>query len=74
MERIEVNCVTGEQKVIQLTAEDIAALPIPVPPTYKYLRAQAYPSIADQLDSIFHVGIDGWKATIQDVKDKYPKA
>lgn len=41
--------------------------------TYADLRAQAYPSITDQLDSIFHVGLDGWKEQIQAVKDKYPK-
>ena len=37
------------------------------------LRAKAYPSIPDQLDVIFHSGIDAWKASIQLVKDKYPK-
>jgi hypothetical protein len=36
-------------------------------------RALDYPAIADQLDDIFHNGIDGWKATIQLTKDKYPK-
>ena len=44
------------------------------PDTYKYQRASEYPSIADQLDKIFHDGIDGWKETIQAVKDKYPKS
>lgn len=43
------------------------------PEQYKYDRASAYPSIADQLDKIFHEGIDAWKATIQSVKDTYPK-
>ena len=41
--------------------------------TYKTKRANEYPEIADQLDDIFHNGIDGWKATIQVTKDKYPK-
>jgi len=36
-------------------------------------RKQEYPSIADQLDDIYHNGIDGWKATIKVTKDKYPK-
>ena len=40
---------------------------------YKEQRASAYPSIADQLDQIFHEGLDAWKATIQSVKDTYPK-
>jgi len=40
---------------------------------YKTNRANEYPSIPDQLDDIFHNGLDGWKATIQTTKDKYPK-
>ena len=36
-------------------------------------RANHYPSMADQLDDIYHNGIDGWKATIKTTKDKYPK-
>ena len=40
---------------------------------YQRDRAAEYPSWQDQLDDIFHNGIDGWKTTIQAVKDKYPK-
>ena len=40
---------------------------------YARSRASEYPTIVDQLDDIFHNGIDGWKATIQVTKDKYPK-
>tara|TARA_R100001440_G_scaffold71993_1_gene95398 strand:+ start:1974 stop:2318 length:345 start_codon:yes stop_codon:yes gene_type:complete len=40
---------------------------------YQRKRASEYPAIVDQLDDIFHNGIDGWKTTIQAVKDKYPK-
>ena len=40
---------------------------------YQRDRAKAYPSIEDQLDDIYHNGIDGWKKTIKTVKDKYPK-
>jgi len=43
------------------------------PNAYKDQRAQAYPSIADQLDTIYHEGIDAWKATIAAVKQEYPK-
>jgi hypothetical protein len=47
----------------------------PKPPalTYKELRAAEYPSFADQFDTLYHGGYDAWKATIQAVKDKYPK-
>jgi len=43
------------------------------PDQYKFDRAKEYPSIADQLDDIYHNGIDGWKETIKATKDKYPK-
>jgi len=36
-------------------------------------RAAEYPSVVDQLDDIYHNGIDAWKATIKTTKDKYPK-
>jgi len=40
---------------------------------YKGKRAAEYPSVVDQLDDIYHNGIDAWKATIKTTKDKYPK-
>ena len=40
---------------------------------YQRQRAAAYPSIADQLDLIYHSGIDAWKATITAVKEEFPK-
>ena len=40
---------------------------------YQIDRAKEYPPMADQLDDIFHNGIDSWKANIQIIKDKYPK-
>ena len=43
------------------------------PKAYVDKRLAEYPSIADQLDDIYHNGIDAWKATIKTVKDKYPK-
>ena len=36
-------------------------------------RQQAYPSIADQLDILYHSGFDAWKSAIQAVKETYPK-
>ena len=36
-------------------------------------RRNEYPSIADQLDEIYHNGIDSWKSMIKVTKDKYPK-
>jgi len=44
------------------------------PDAYKYQREKEYPSIADQLDTLYHSGLDAWKAQIKTVKDKFPKA
>ena len=41
--------------------------------TYTEARAAEYPPIVDQLDKIYHEGIDAWKADIKAIKDKYPK-
>ena len=41
--------------------------------SYKSQRKAEYPSIEDQLDTIYHSGVAGWKATIKTIKDKYPK-
>lgn len=43
--------------------------------TYAQKRAGEYPSIGDQLDALFHAGVfpAEMAATIQAVKDKYPK-
>jgi len=43
------------------------------PEAYKAKRQQAYPSIADQLDLIYHQGLDAWKSAIQAVKEAHPK-
>ena len=40
---------------------------------FQRLRKPEYPKIEDQLDLLYHKGIDGWKEEIQKVKDKYPK-
>ena len=41
--------------------------------SYKSQRRAEYTNIEDQLDDIYHNGIDGWKASIKTIKDKYPK-
>ena len=40
---------------------------------YQRDREEEYPSMAEQLDDIYHNGVDEWKKTIKAVKDKYPK-
>ena len=49
--------------------------PVIVEPTYAEKRAQEYPPIGDQLDALFKAGVfpADMAASIQAVKDKYPK-
>ncbi len=55
-----------EAKMVELQAEYDAK-------QYQRDRATAYPSIQDQLDKIYHSGIDEWKKVIKATKDKFPK-
>ena len=55
-----------EAKMVEVQAEYDAK-------EYQRDRAKEYPPIAEQLDDIYHNGIDAWKATIKITKDKYPK-
>jgi hypothetical protein len=41
---------------------------------YRRIREMAYPPMPEQLDKIFHDGVDAWKADIQAIKDAHPKA
>lgn len=40
---------------------------------YQRSRRKEYPSFAEQFDTLYHGGYDAWKASIDSVKDKYPK-
>ena len=67
----------GYEKFIQDIAEqgfDIVEGPDVVQPSYADLRRPEYPPIEDQLDKIYHSGVNAWKAQIKEIKDKYPKA
>ena len=58
------NCVDYDEAVVQAYIDSKA---------YIENRRAEYPSIVDQLDTLYHGGYDAWKATIKAVKDKYPK-
>ncbi len=40
---------------------------------YDLARYLEYPPLQEQLDKIYHSGVDAWKADIKAIKDKYPK-
>ena len=64
--------ITLEQSKIDTARSELNAAYAAV--KYQRDRAAEYPSIVDQLDDIYHNGIDAWKATIKKTKDKYPKS
>ena len=41
--------------------------------SYTDARRAEYPPIVDQLDKIYHSGVNAWKADIKAIKNKYPK-
>ena len=41
--------------------------------SYADARREEYPPLEDQLDKIFHDGIESWRTDITAIKDKYPK-
>ena len=64
---ISTGKVTAEQ-MIAITAKATELQAAYDAKAYARSRATAYPSIADQLDTIYHEGLDAWKATILAVK------
>ena len=67
---------TDYQQFIKDVAEqgyDIVEGPTIHIPQYDELRAAEYPPIEDQLDKIYHSGVNAWKSQIRAIKEKYPK-
>ena len=68
-----LDAVQTEPTQAELDAEVIRLQAVYDSQAYARSRASEYPTIPDQLDDIYHNGIDAWKATIKVTKDKYPK-
>ena len=74
----DINTIQWHNGTTPIPKADIEAKMVEVQADYdakQYQRDRVleYPSMADQLDDIYHNGIDAWKATIKTIKDKYPK-
>ena len=54
-------------------ADNYSRLSIEIGTDYRLQRKQHYPTADQQLAMIYDIGIDGWKARIDEVKAKYPK-
>ena len=74
----DINQITWNEGTPVIPNEDILAKQVELQAEYdakQYQRdrEKEYPTWQDQLDYIYHNGIDAWKATIKVTKDKYPK-
>ena len=74
----DINQITWQEGTPVISNEDILAKQVELQAEYdakEYQRNRKaeYPAIEDQLDDIYHNGIDGWKTTIKVTKDKYSK-
>ena len=68
--KLEISYLDGQIENIEITTNDLEYFI----EQYQRNRASEYPSIGDQLDYIYHNGIDAWKTDIIDpIKNKYPK-
>lgn len=68
--------VASENQLDEVVAHHIAHLnaeTVIPKKTYKASRMEEYPPFEEQLDTIYHNGIDEWKKAIKAIKDKYPK-
>jgi len=74
----DIDNIIWDAEEVPITKEDILAKQTQlkneyIANEYQRQRKEEYPALEDQLDDLYHNGIDGWKATIKAVKDKYPK-
>lgn len=61
-------CTCKEEKIIEIDGGKYAAS------DYKRLRLMAYPPIPEQIDYIYHHGVEALRENvIKPIKDKYPK-
>lgn len=80
MERIEVNVITGEQRIIPLTEEEIVEIqnrPVPVPTIeqQRVARAAAYAAEADPLFFKYNAGEvskEEWIAKREEIRTRFP--
>ena len=74
----DLNKIDWQQNTKPISTEDILKKQKALQTAYdnnEYQRKRRfeYPPVEDQLDDLYHNGIDGWKKTIKAIKDKYPK-
>tara|TARA_B100000886_G_scaffold291771_1_gene217402 strand:- start:1292 stop:1654 length:363 start_codon:yes stop_codon:yes gene_type:complete len=69
-------CIESTDKsLIPITWDQVLAKHNELTAKFGYIekRQKEYPPLEDQLDKIYHDGVDSWKVEIKAIKDKYPK-
>ena len=61
-------------KLKEVDHEEVARLEAEIASTqYQRDRARAYPSFAQQFDTLYHGGYEAWKESIDSIKTQFPK-
>ena len=69
-----INNVAYDKDEQEVTYDNNAVEALMAAEEYKEQRAKEYPPLTEQLDYIYHNGIEAWKTDmINPVKTKYPK-
>ena len=63
-----------KKDVVGIGTTCVEGYDVGVTTSYDVARASEYPPLEDQLDKIYHSGVDAWKEDIKAIKDKYPKS
>jgi len=62
-----------EKDVVGIGTSCVEGADVETQISYVDARVAEYPPLQEQLDKIYHSGVDAWKADIKAIKDKYPK-
>ena len=62
-----------EKDVVGIGTSCVEGADVETQISYVDARVAEYPPLQEQLDKIYHDGLESWKADIKDIKDKYPK-
>ncbi len=62
-----------EKDVVGIGTSCVEGADVETQISYVDARVAEYPPLQEQLDKIYHSGVNAWKADIKAIKDKYPK-
>ena len=63
-----------EKDVVGIGTSCVEGADVETQISYVDARKSEYPPLEEQLDQIYHSGIEAWRTDITKIKDKYPKS